>query len=100
MFDFLRTGQRAESAGAALATPVSEGGADNGVAPAFAGAYTQLSSLIGLQQYSSQMSLLSAPRRAAQLSGNWQTRIRGRGWTSRKCASISPAMISAVWTGG
>lgn len=46
---------------------------------AFAGAYTRLDTLIGLQQLSRQMNLLSAPRRAAQLSGNWQTRIRGRG---------------------
>ncbi len=74
MFDFLRTDTASQGSAAVSADEHYEG-----ARAAFAGAYTRLENLIGLQQYSRQMSLLSAPRRAAQLSGNWQTRIRGRG---------------------
>lgn len=90
MFDFLRTGHRAESAVAASANSGPERGADDGITPAFSGAYTRLNHLIGLQQHSSQMSLLSAPRRAAQLSGNWQTRIRGRGMDFAEVREYQP----------
>lgn len=43
------------------------------------GAFVDLAELVRLNRPSQQLSLRTAPRRAAQLSGNWQSRILGRG---------------------
>ena len=85
MFGFLRKKETFLQASASSAT-VDKGD----VQDAFSGAYTQLDSLVTLQQYSRQMNLLSAPRRAAQLSGNWQTRIRGRGMDFAEVREYQP----------
>ncbi|WP_261844357.1 DUF58 domain-containing protein [Aliamphritea ceti] len=85
MFDFLHKDDSVRTATKPSVAEYTDAAKD-----AFAGAYTRLESLVQLQQYSRQMNLLSAPRRAAQLSGNWQTRIRGRGMDFAEVREYQP----------